>query len=119
LAQAAEARAIAGQCDPPPALATLAARFGMSEFERDTLFLCVAVELDPALGVPLSGATADASHGRPTFALALQLFDAPAWDAISPHRPLRRFRLLDIDRAGAAPLTAAALRADERTVHYV
>ena len=118
LAQAAEARAIAGQCDPPPALAMLAARFGMSEFERDTLFLCVAVELDPTLAVPLSGAAADASHGRPTFALALQLFDAPTWDALSPHRPLRRFRLLDIERAGAAPLTAAALRADERIVHY-
>ncbi|MBC8115460.1 MAG: ATP-binding protein, partial [Candidatus Saccharimonas sp.] len=43
----------------------------------------------------------------------------PAWDAISPERPLRRLRLVEVNQPGATPLTAAALRADEKIVNYI
>jgi len=49
----------------------------------------------------------------------LQAFAEPSWDALSAHRPLRYLRLLEINQPGATPLTAAALRADERVVNYI
>lgn len=117
LADVAAARdAIAGET-PPPALLALAQRFGLDSFETDILWLCVAVELDATL--PAAIAAAQAGVAVPTFALALRLFDDAAWDALSPHRPLRHLRLLEINQPGATALTAAALRADERIVNAV
>jgi ATP-dependent 26S proteasome regulatory subunit len=58
----------------------------------------------------------------PTFALALQAFEGMAeraWDALSPQRPPRYARLIEITQSGATPLTASALRADERVVNYL
>jgi hypothetical protein len=51
--------------------------------------------------------------------LALALFDAPAWDALSPERPLRYWRLIEISQPGNAPLSTSVLRADERIVSYL
>src|SRR5262249_31835722 len=47
------------------------------------------------------------------------LFDDPCWEALSPHGPLRRWRLVEIGQLPGQPLTASALRADERIVSYV
>jgi hypothetical protein len=105
--------------DPPPALLMLAQNFGLSDFERDILLLCVAVELDPDMGALCAAAQGSATRTYPTFALALQAFAEPRWDALSAHRPLRYLRLLEINQPGATPLTAAALRADERVVNYI
>src|SRR5207237_1048244 len=55
----------------------------------------------------------------PTFALALALFDRPAWDVMSPTRPLRYWRVLEINQYGHQPLTVSPLRADERVVSYL
>jgi len=46
-------------------------------------------------------------------------FDDPAWETLSPQRPLRYWRLLDVAQAGSQPLTASALRVDERIASYV
>jgi hypothetical protein len=119
LAQAAQEREAAAACDPAPALLLLAQRLGLSVFERDTLLLCAAVELDPSMPALLGAAQNVATKNFPSFALALQLFDEPSWDALSPHRPLRYLRVVDINQPGATPLTAAALRADERIVNYL
>jgi hypothetical protein len=119
LDDAAAQRAAAARADPPPALLLLAERMGLSAFEADTLLLCAAFELDPGLAALVAAAQGQPTHSFPTFALALQLFDEPSWDALSPHRPLRYARLLEINQPGATPLTAAALRADERIVHYL
>jgi len=116
---AAEQRAAAAQADPPPALPLLAQRLGLSDFEADTLLLCAACELDPDIGRLISAVQGPGSPPHPSFALALRLFDEPSWDALSPHRPLRFAHLLDINQPGATPLTAAALRADERIVHFI
>jgi predicted nucleic acid-binding protein len=101
------------------ALELLSERLGLSSFERDTLLLCAAMELDTRVASLCARAQQDASRPYPTFALAMSLFDEPAWDALSPERPLRFWRLIEINQPGAQPLVAAALRADERIVNYL
>jgi AAA+ superfamily predicted ATPase len=119
LASAADKRETAAKVDPQPALLLLARRLELSAFERDTLLLCAAADLDPGLGSLLAHTEGNAARAYPTFSLALQLFDDPTWDALSPHRPLRYARLIEINQPGATPLTASALRADERIVNYL
>ena len=117
IAAAAKAMADAESLDPPPALAVLAQRFGLSRFERDVLLLCAAMELDTRTGPLCARAQDDPARPWPTFALALTLFDDPVWDVLSPERPLRHWRLIEINQPGAQPLTTSALRADERIVN--
>jgi hypothetical protein len=120
VAEAAEAMERAAEAiEPPPALLILAERFDLSRFERDVLLLCAAMELDTRLGAHCARVHGDASQSYPTFAIALSLFDDPTWDALSPARPLRRRRLIEINQPGAQPLTTSALRADERIVNYI
>lgn len=114
---AAEERASASLAEPAPALLLMAERLGLGAFETDVLLLCAAMELDPSIPALISAAQGGGGH--PSFALALQLFDEPAWDALAPQRPLRYLRMLDINQPGATPLTAAALRADERIVNAI
>lgn len=102
---------------PPPALKLLATQLGMSRFEQDILLLCAALELDPHLTSLL--ARTEPQRPYPTFALAMTLFDEPAWEALSPERPLRFWRLLEINQPGAQPLVTSALRADERIVNFL
>ena len=102
-----------------PAPMLLAQRLGLSDFERELLLLCAAMELDTRIALLCARAQHDASKPFPTFALAMALFDQPAWDAMSPERPLRYWRLLEINQVAAQPLVGSALRADERIVSYL
>lgn len=104
---------------PAPALMLLARRLGLTEFERDTLMLCVAMELDTRVAALCAQAQGDDTKPFPTFALAFSLFERPSWDALSPDRPLRGWRLLEIHQGPSAPLVQGALRADERIVNYI
>ncbi|HRQ40317.1 MAG TPA: ATP-binding protein [Chloroflexota bacterium] len=119
IAQAAANMAATGAMEPPPALYILSQRLGLSPFERDLLLLCAALELDTRLAGLCALAQDDPARPYPTFALALALFDEPAWEALSPERPLRYWRLIEINQPGAQPLTTSALRADERIVNYL
>lgn len=112
-------REAAARCDPPPALQILADSFGLSEFERDTLLLCASTEFDPGFATLCGLAQRHQARNYPTFALALVLFDDPSWDGLAAHRPLRYSRLIEINQPGPTPLTAAALRADERIVNFI
>ena len=38
---------------------------------------------------------------------------------MSPERPLRYWRMLEISQPGSQPLTTSPLRADERIVNYI
>ncbi len=105
--------------DPPPALAILRRRLGLGDYEENLLLLCAAMELDTRVADLCARAQADPSRAHPTFALAMTLFDEPVWDAMSPERPLRYWRLLEINQPGAQPLTTSALRIDERVVSYL
>jgi hypothetical protein len=109
----------AERIDPPPAALILSRRLGLSRFELQTLLLCAAMELDTRTAALCARAQDDPQRPYPTFALALALFDDPAWDALSPERPLRYWRLIEINQPGAQPLTSSALRADERIVSYI
>jgi hypothetical protein len=117
--RAAAERDAAAQSTPPPALVLLAQRLGLTPFERDTLLLCAAAELDPAMAALCAEAQGSSARVFPTFSLALQALDQPSWDAVAAHRPLRYSRLIDIDQPGSTPLTASGLRIDERILNYL
>jgi hypothetical protein len=119
IVEAAKAVDQAAAVEPAPALHILAERFGLSRFERDLLLLCSAIELDTSIASLCNLAQGSINRPYPTFALALALFDQPAWEALSPERPLRYWRLVEINQPGAQPLTTSALRADERIVNYL
>ena len=105
--------------DLQPALALLAQRLGLNDFERDLLLLCAAVELDTRIAMLCARAQHDSAKPYPTFALAMALFDEPVWDAMSPERPLRYWRLIEINQPAMQSLVGSALRVDERIVSYL
>jgi ATPase family associated with various cellular activities (AAA)/Winged helix domain, variant len=107
------------QQSPPPALIVLSRLFKLSRFERNLLLLCAGMELDTSIAALCARAQNDSHRAFPTFALALALFDEPAWDVLSPERPLRRWRMIEINQPGHIPLTVSPLRADERVVNYI
>lgn len=113
----AEPEAVAAE--HTPALLLLAQRLGLTEFERNTLLLCAAMELDTRMAGLCARAQGEPSRLYPTFALALALFDNPAWEVLSPERPLRYWRLIEINQPGAQPLVNSAIKADERIVNYL
>lgn len=122
-AQLAEAReqmdAAGTQFEPPPAMKILAQQFELSPFEQDLLLLCAAMEFDTRIADLCAQAQGNTGNAYPSFALALALFDNPAWDAQSPERPLRAWRLIEINQRAAQPLVTSALKADERIVNYL
>ena len=105
--------------DALPALIMLGQRLQLTRFEREVLLLCVAMELDTRVASLCARAQDDTNKPYPTFALALALFDEPSWDMVSPERPLRYWRLIEINQSAAQPLTTSPLRAEERVVNYV
>ena len=118
-AEARQQMIAAGRYEPAPALVLLSERLGLTDFERHTLLLCAAMELDTRLPRLCAKAQDDETRPFPTFALVLALFDEPSWEALSPERPLRAWRLIEITQPAAQPLTTSALRADERIVNYI
>jgi hypothetical protein len=119
LNQAAASTLSAEAAEPPPALVILGQRFGLSRFESEILFLCAAMELDTRIPALCALAQDEPNRCYPTFALAMTLFDQPAWDVVSPERPLRYWRLIEINPSVVQPLIVSPLRADERIVNYI
>jgi hypothetical protein len=102
---------------PPPALESLCGAFALSPFERDVLLLCAGVELDAQWRSLVARGAGDDRQPAPTFGLALATLPQAHWSALAPNRPLRYWRLLDVDaRAG---LTESALRIDESILHVL
>ncbi len=92
---------------------------GLSGFERQVLLLCAAMELDTRTARLCARAQHDGARPFPSFGLALELFEDPVWDAMSPSRPLRLWQLLAIEEEPGAPLVNRRLSADERVVNYL
>ena len=109
----------AQRLDAVPTLQVLQQCLGLSDFERQVLLLCVAAALDTRMAALCAAAVGDPACAYPSFALALTRLDAPAWEALSPHRPLRWWRLIEVHGGGAKPLAMCALRADDRIVDFV
>jgi ATPase family associated with various cellular activities (AAA) len=104
---------------PAPAMILLSQSFNLCKFEKEILLLCAAMEMDTRVAAMCAAAQCSNQQPYPTFALAMRLFDEPAWSALSPEAPLRHWRLLEINQPGAQPLTTSALRADERIVNFL
>ena len=77
------------------------------------------MELDTGLGFLCARIQENAALAFPTFALAYTVFEDPTWDVRSPDRPLRFWRLLEVNQAWGQPLSTAPLRADEWVVNHV
>ncbi|CAB3803404.1 ATP-dependent zinc metalloprotease FtsH [Paraburkholderia caffeinitolerans] len=116
---AAEYAAAAAQTNPAPILMRLSALLELSQFEREILLLCTAMELDPDIAGLCELAQGHTGHAYPTFALALALFDDAAWDALSPQNSLRYWRLIEIHQSRSQPLSVSPIRADERIVQFI
>jgi ATPase family associated with various cellular activities (AAA) len=120
-AEIAEAEALmleAEAMEPAPALVALSSILDLTRFEQSMLLLCAAMELDTEIAsfcAKIQGET----QRYPTYALALGLFDNPIWDVVSPERPLRSWRLIEIHQSGVQPLTVSPIKADERIVNYL
>jgi hypothetical protein len=101
----------------PPAIDILAQLFALTAFERQLLLLCAGVDMESRLAEACADAQGGPHKTYATFGLALALLPDAHWDAITPARPLRRFRMLEVQRGGT--LTSAPLRVDERILHYL
>ena len=119
--QSAEAeRSAAGirsTLQPAPAIDHLAGLFGLTDFERQLLLLSAGVEMDSKLAAQCAEAQVHPQRAHVTFGLAMATLDQPHWSALTPARPLRRFRMLEVQPGGN--LTSAMIRIDERVLHYL
>ncbi|MGY2012117.1 ATP-binding protein [Nocardia gipuzkoensis] len=103
--------------DVPAQLARLVELFQLSAFERDLLLWCAGVELESKFAPAFGSVHGDLRRIHPTFGLALARLDGAHWDALSPSRPLRYWRLIEIG-AGSG-LVDRPLQIDERVLQYL
>jgi hypothetical protein len=113
------ARQVRQTLQPPAAIDQLSVCFGLSEFERQIVLLAAGIEMDSTLAALCTDAMGRERRagGAIRFALALGILDDPHWSALAPAGPLRRHRLIELETGQG--LTAAALRIDERILHYL
>jgi hypothetical protein len=107
------------QAEPAAALELLGDRLGLSRFERLVLILAAATELDPGIAARCAEANGNPLAAYPTLALALAMLPGATWDVVSPQRPLRYWRLIELDEPRAEALTATRIRIDERIVSFL
>ncbi len=112
-----EANEIASSMDTVPALDRLVTGFGLSDFERDVLLLCFGIEIDPQFAQLCATAQGNPQLTWPTFRLAMSFLPDAHWNALTPARPLRYWRLLEVERGET--LTTSPLRIDERILHFL
>jgi hypothetical protein len=103
----------------PPALELLGERLGLTRFERLVLLLAAASEFDPSIGGRCAQAAENPSAPYPTLGLALATLPGASWDVVSPLRPLRYWRLIELDDARVDALTATRIRIDERIASFL
>ena len=103
--------------DAPPAINRLTELFELTAFEREILLLAAGTEMDSRLAAQCGEAQGYPQKSYATFGLALATLEDPHWSALTPSRPLRRFRLLELE-AGHG-IASAPLRIDERILHYL
>jgi AAA+ superfamily predicted ATPase len=102
--------------DFTPALVHCARIFGLSPFERELLLLVAGLELDEGLRLAVAAAS-DGASAQASFGLSLTLLTQPHSDALSSDGPLRHWHMVEPEPV--ANLARAALRIDERILHYL
>ena len=103
--------------ETPPAIDRLCEVFKLSSFERDVLLLCAGVEMDSELAALCGSALGRPQRAYATFGLAMATLAEPHWSALTPGRPLRHFRLVELEPGHG--LASAPMRIDERILHYL
>jgi ATPase family associated with various cellular activities (AAA) len=101
----------------PASIDMLTQSFGLSSFERDILLMCAGVEMGAGLKSDPASEGFSASAENVTFGTALARFAEPHWSALTPVRPLRRRRLIEL-RDGRR-LCSSRLHIDERVLHFL
>jgi ATPase family associated with various cellular activities (AAA) len=101
----------------PSAFNQLQQIFGLSPFEQDLLLLCAAVELEADFAALCANAQGNSQRPYVTLSLALALSAQPDWTALSPDRPLRRWKLIELGAGNA--FTHSPVRIDEQILHYI
>jgi len=101
----------------PAAIDMVSELFGLSPFERQLLLLCCGVELDTQIANACARIHGSESQRNASFGLALSTLPEAHWSALTPSRPLRRWRLLEVD--GGSRLVDSQLRIDERILHFI
>jgi hypothetical protein len=101
----------------PPALDTLCALFGLSEFERRIVLLCAGLELEGEFAARCVSAPGSGGNPWASFGLALAAFPEAHWDALANDSALRRWRMIELSGNGA--LVTHQLRIDERILFYL
>jgi len=109
--------AAADRLPSPAAIDTLAQLFDLSMFERQLLLLCAGVEMDDQLAATCARRHGHDGRRHVTFGLALAALPSAHWSALTPVRPLRRWRLIEVE--SGLRLVDSALRIDERILHYL
>ena len=102
--------------EPCVALQRTQAIFELSSFERDLLLLCAGTSLETRFTNGCAAAHKNPQITWPTFGLALLVLDEPHWSCLSRNRPLRYWRLLEMD---SGPILHAPLRIDERVLQFL
>ena len=109
--------ALADLMTPAPALTRLQTLFSLTQFERDLVLLCAAVDLDSTFAKLLGQVHGDPLRTFPTFGLALSVLSDPHWSALAPSSAVRQWQLVEV---GSGPsLTQSPLRIDERVLHFL
>ena len=116
-ATAAELEAARAAMPAAAAIDSVSEYFALTPFERDVLLLCSGVEMDAQCAALCAGAQGSSGADGATFGLALAALPDAHWSALAPVRPLRRWRLVQLD--DAAGITRGRLRVDERILHYL
>jgi len=101
----------------PPAWQAVQALFGLSAFELDVLLLCAGVELSSRLRERCERLAGEPGRAVPSFGMALALLPEPHWSALAPDRPLRRWKLVELEPGRS--LTTGGLRIDEPILHVL
>ncbi len=105
------------EIDESSTLADLCSIFDLTQFERDLLLLCVAVELDPTVGDLCAKLQGREELNFPSLALALTHFPRASMTVLSQHCPLQYWRLLEFGKG--LTLTQAPLRIDQQILAYL
>src|SRR6516164_5748188 len=95
-----EAARIRSSLQPPPAIDQLSGLFALTDFECQLLLLCAGVEMDSRLAERCAEAQGRSGRTNATFGLAMACLPDSHWSALTPSRPLRRLRMLEV-QAGA------------------
>lgn len=113
----AEVGRAAAAMPAPAAIDIVGDRFGLTAFERDLLLLCCGAEFDARIATACARLQDRGSARSPTFGLALAMLPDAHWSALTPARPLRGWRLLEIE--DGPRLVDSPLRVDERILHFI